>query len=404
MIQYDAIRLVAILAIVMLHTAANGVNFLPLGSVNWWLANLVDSACRTGVPLFLMLTGALLLNRQGESNSNYYRRRWQRLAIPVVFWTLFYLAWAQFKAIWKDQPFDLINELLNELWGKPYFHLWFIYLLIGLYAALPLLRGYWQRLSHRQQLWLTLGCVLLQQTLLLLRFFHQAVPAMPDWFVNADHLPWPLWFIAYMPYVMLGALLAAAKPVEQNALLPTNVLATTLFPTTPLRTAQQQTAQQTVSGLATQPKTVVKVRFQNNQLLQAILLLCCIAATAIGYAIQRNTFNPEPFFYSYHRLSMPVLLSALLLWQLIRNWHIHSLPLAATTIVTHSFGIYLVHPVWLDICSALLQQPFARPIPYPLQLAAQWLFIVAGSLGTCLGWQKVKEVYLSWRLKTAKMR
>jgi surface polysaccharide O-acyltransferase-like enzyme len=362
-IQYDAIRLVAILAIVLLHTAANGVNQLPFNSSDWWLANFIDSACRTGVPLFLMLTGALLLNRQGESNHNYYHRRWRRLALPVLVWTLIYLGWSQLKALWKHQPIDLSQQLWQVITGHPYFHLWFVYMLIGLYAVLPVLRQYWQRLTLPQQLWLTTSCLLLQQGLLLVRFIQPTLAAdvhlkLPDWFINADQLPWPLWFIAYLPYVMLGALLA--KP--------------TSIPTTHC------------IAQSTTPKHA-------RALFMTTLLLGCIVATALGYAVQRSTLGPEPFYYTYQRLSLPVMLSSILLWHLISRWQLHSLPLLANALVANSFGIYLVHPLWLDLTTGLLQQPALLSLPYAFKLPAQWLLIVIASLLCCLLWQRMKPVY-----------
>ena len=170
MIHYDTIRLLAVIAIVLLHVAANGVNDLPFGSMNWWIANVIDSACRAGVPLFLMLSGALLLHKnhktKEQSVSEFYRRRWQRLAAPVLLWSLFYLAWTQLKAWWKNQPLTVDDTLRSALSGEPYFHLWYLYMLIGLYAVLPWFRLYWQRLSDKQQLWLLLGSIILQQSLI----------------------------------------------------------------------------------------------------------------------------------------------------------------------------------------------------------------------------------------------
>ncbi len=404
MIQYDTIRLVAILGIVLLHTAANGVNQLPFGSYNWWLANVIDSACRAGVPLFLMLTGALLLNRTGESQRNFYRRRWQRLALPMLLWTFIYLAWAQLKAAWKQQPFAIDSHLLieshllNVISGQPYFHLWFIYLLIGLYLALPWLRSYWQRLSNRQQLTLTIGCLLLQQSLLLARFFHQSLPSMPDWFIDADQLPWPLWFVAYLPYVLLGAVLRPLPPAQALPKLPAPIEALYEIPAQTRSQALTQALTQVLAQVLPQalPQSQhhqparlhsawCQPLWQRHLLLAGLVL--AILTTALGYAWQRSSGNPEPFFYSYHRLSLPVLCSALALWLLLIRWHITSLPPLAKQLMAHSFGIYLVHPLWLDVSSALLQQPWLAPAPYALKLSAQWLFIVAASLGCCLAWQ-----------------
>lgn len=352
MIQYDAIRLIAILAIVLLHTAANGVTQLPAGSGDWWLANLADSAGRVGVPLFLMLSGAILLPRQHESTRHFYQRRWQRVALPALVWSLLYLSWAQFKGYWKQQPVDLETQLWGIVSGHSYFHLWFIYLLIGVYAVLPALRWLWLRLTPQQQLALTLTSLGLQQLGLMLRFYSNSdasAPwlAIPDWFINADQLPWPFWFIAYLPYLMLGALLRQPRPITAQQVLP-------------------------------------------------ILFFTAVATTACLYALQRLHFGPEPFYYAYHRLSLPVLLSALLLWLLVVNsqsshvkkatspaWHY-----LTATLLKHSFGIYLVHPIWLDLSTMLLQQPAFSALPYLARLPVQTLMILLASTLSCLIWAR----------------
>lgn len=354
MIQYDAIRLIATLAIVLLHTAANGVTQLTVGSFDWWLANVADSAGRVGVPLFLMLTGAILLPRQNESILHFYTRRWQRIAWPAFIWTLFYLVWAQFKAYWKQEPLALSDQLTGIITGHSYFHLWFIYLLIGVYGILPFVRWLWQQLNRRQQIAVTVMALGLQQLGLIMRFcadgctpFTTVSWTVPHWLVNADQQPWPFWFVAYLPYLLLGALLRQ---------------------------------------LSAQPKPN----------LLRLLLAATIISTAFLYALQRLHYSAEPFYYAYHRLSLPVMCSAILLWYLV--FHERSNCAVPNTtakpggfsaaIIQHSFGIYLVHPIWLDLSNMLLQQLQVHALPYLLKLPLQTLAILLGSLVSCIYWHK----------------
>lgn len=363
MIQYDAIRLIAILAIVLLHTAANGVTQLPPGSSDWWLANFADSAGRVGVPLFLMLTGATLLNRPTESVSHFYRRRLQRLAFPVLAWSLIYLFWAQLKAVWKQQPLDLSTKLSGIVTGNNYFHLWFIYVVIALYVCLPALRFIWLRLNRREQITLTVIALCLQQVGLLLRFCRSGCtqtsahwPTLPDFLVNAEQLPWPFWFIAYVPYVILGALLS--QPRQQAPL---------------------------------------------TRQIQLLILVCGIIATAALYALQRLHFDAEPFYYAYHRLSSPVLCSAVMIWLLTIHHQTNAEKLAINSshngfsaiLVRYSFGIYLSHPIWLDLTNMLTQQTVLNALPYAMKLPLQTLLILLGSVFFCLCWQK----YLNHRAR-----
>jgi len=379
MVNYDAIRLFAVVAIVVLHTAANGVTRLALGSPDWWLANLLDSAARAGVPLFLMLTGALLLNRPAEPAAQFYRRRFHKLGLPLLLWSGFYLIWSALKAKVKQQPYQLDQALDALLAGTPYFHLWFIFMLAGVYLVLPWLRLIWQPLCWRKRLLATCGALLLQQSLHLTAVSSGYWPA----------LPWFCWFIAYLPYLFLGALLgqttnkAADTPISASIRAPIS--------------AHHQSSQSRLTALLPQAL-----------LLLAFLTLTCITAWLYFSQQQlQQQIAPPPFLqppflqlwpdlaswlaqapvaYAYHRLSLPVLGLAVLLWFLLGHNRLlarQSETVVGRFILKHSLGIYCVHPVLLDITTMALQKIGDGVIAYPLQLALQVSLILLGSALFC---------------------
>ncbi|WP_439882879.1 acyltransferase family protein [Pontibacter sp. MBLB2868] len=61
-VAYDAIRLFAVFSVIAVHVATPVVaNYNSSGKTAWWAGNLYESLFRSGIPLFLMLTGVLLL-------------------------------------------------------------------------------------------------------------------------------------------------------------------------------------------------------------------------------------------------------------------------------------------------------------------------------------------------------
>ena len=54
-------------------------------AVSWWSANLWDSFAHWCVPVFVMLSGALLLGRR-EPAPHFWRKRAARLVWPLVGW------------------------------------------------------------------------------------------------------------------------------------------------------------------------------------------------------------------------------------------------------------------------------------------------------------------------------
>jgi len=138
----DLIRTVAIILVILLHAAIEPNPTLdlmsPPGVQLWWTSNVYDSIARSAVPLFIMLTGALLLqpNKTDEPLGIFFKKRWNRIGIPVIFWGAIFFAW---DFLVRGQAPTLLFVLQGVLAG-PYVHFWYVYILVGLYLITPLLR------------------------------------------------------------------------------------------------------------------------------------------------------------------------------------------------------------------------------------------------------------------------
>lgn len=140
----DVARIGACFMVVMLHVAA--VEFHDFDE-RWWASNFYDSFSRASVPVFLMITGVLLLNRQ-EKLSVFFRKRFARIIPPLVFWSLFYLGWytlqgQDFGGLWAS-----VRTMID---GPVAFHLWYLYALVGIYLFVPFMRHIWQASSRPEQ-------------------------------------------------------------------------------------------------------------------------------------------------------------------------------------------------------------------------------------------------------------
>ena len=63
----DLLRVIAIAAVVMIHVSADYVIY-PCNTMDFTIGNIFDSISRLGVPLFLMVSGALILDENREFN------------------------------------------------------------------------------------------------------------------------------------------------------------------------------------------------------------------------------------------------------------------------------------------------------------------------------------------------
>lgn len=143
-IQYlDTLRALATLGVIIIHISSPLVNMGYGKNMSyWWIGNVVDSAVRFAVPVFLMLSGATLLSKNYEL-SDFYKRRFSRVLVPFIFWMAVYWVyrWAMLKNGQQPHDFQAIvkwggNLFLKEGISK---HFWYVYMILFIYLFVPFL-------------------------------------------------------------------------------------------------------------------------------------------------------------------------------------------------------------------------------------------------------------------------
>ncbi len=157
--HYDLLRIFAAFSVVMLHSAAQYWYTLDIYGRDWIIANTYDAIFRFGVPIFVMISGALLLNPQYELKLKHlYKHNIFRYVMIYIIWSCIYGLWDartyQFAEIgWM--PY--IKEMLH---GS--YHLWFLPMLIGIYMLLPFLRT-WLHHADKSNMQYFIGLFLILQ-------------------------------------------------------------------------------------------------------------------------------------------------------------------------------------------------------------------------------------------------
>ncbi|XHH08045.1 MAG: acyltransferase [Candidatus Bathyarchaeia archaeon] len=148
----DLIRTFAIVLVVLLHASIEPIPAIvePDSSAvlfQWWSVNLYDSFARPCVPLFVMLSGALLLqpSKVDEPLRVFFKKRVSRIALPFLFWMGAYFVWD----IFVEQQAVTTQFFIEGVLGGPYIHFWFFYMLIGLYLVTPFVRIFTAHASRR---------------------------------------------------------------------------------------------------------------------------------------------------------------------------------------------------------------------------------------------------------------
>jgi surface polysaccharide O-acyltransferase-like enzyme len=124
-LNMDMARLVACAAVVLLHTTGRTIYaFETTGDLSYGAAIILNSAVRWCVPVFVMLSGGLLLARPIADPGAFLWRRAQTIIIPLVVWSAAYLWW---RVTYYEEPFSWAWAGREVLSGMPYYHLYFLF-------------------------------------------------------------------------------------------------------------------------------------------------------------------------------------------------------------------------------------------------------------------------------------
>jgi len=140
----DMLRILSILMVISTHAGDKIVYDLwgkaPFrhGAISsWWLSGIAYKSLATiCVPLLFMLSGYLLLSSK-QTPVFYLKKRFSKILIPLFVWSIIYLLWEG--SIGEVTSFSQGIKLLTKdtLVTPAYFHLWFLYVLAGLYLVTP---------------------------------------------------------------------------------------------------------------------------------------------------------------------------------------------------------------------------------------------------------------------------
>ncbi len=130
-IYLDILRVFAIIAVIMLHTSAQNWNTTVPSSLEWNVFNVFESCSRWGVPIFVMISGAIFLdNSRTITIKKIFFNNIKRLIIVYLVWDFIYAT------LYCQKSLD--NWI--ERFVDGHFHLWYLPTLIGLYIITPVLR------------------------------------------------------------------------------------------------------------------------------------------------------------------------------------------------------------------------------------------------------------------------
>ncbi len=138
--RYNHVRAFACIAIIGIHTVyASIVLFPDSASENCMLiCHTILNCLMWAVPCFLMVTGALLLDRNRSlTYKKLFGKYIGRVLLAIVFWGMMYII---YEMTVEQKPVGIrvfLNDLYEIFAGTSWSHMWYLYCLLGLYLLLP---------------------------------------------------------------------------------------------------------------------------------------------------------------------------------------------------------------------------------------------------------------------------
>lgn len=208
-LHIEVMRIIAAYFVIFNHTGDSGFSLFmqyESNSLQYWLYMLVSVICKISVPIFFMISGALLLQKQEEGLLEIGKRFFRILMVLIVFSLFSYFQQIYF----GNEVFDIkhfIRVLIENDWMNPY---WYLYAFLAYIIVLPFLRALAQKLEMQHYLYLIVLQVL----------FIGVIPIVSYYFGNNEyHVNYNFsvgWLIGNVPfYPLLGYFLENKLEVDR---------------------------------------------------------------------------------------------------------------------------------------------------------------------------------------------
>lgn len=139
----DNLRAIACFFVILLHVSGPWFyNIKNFNSIDFIGITFIHSITRFCVPVFLMISGCLLLEKKYLSYSSFITHHVFKIIKPFLFWSLLYTLLFLIYNIYQGAVYNF-NELTlfftNSFLSGAAYHLWYIYLILALYLIIPLI-------------------------------------------------------------------------------------------------------------------------------------------------------------------------------------------------------------------------------------------------------------------------
>lgn len=197
---YDLLRILAAIGVIIIHVSAPIMTMPYLyiqGDSFWWFSNVLDSFSRFSVPVFVIFSGysfSLLIKMPDFVENS--KKKLKKLIEITAFWSFIFIAYRLIKGDFNDVSglFNVLTLAVIKpiLAGLPYFHLWYLYMALGLFVSamylVPLLNKLPDNMIKKVLVFLVTFCSLIS----LQNYYYD------------NKILFVFWFLEYLFYFAFG--------------------------------------------------------------------------------------------------------------------------------------------------------------------------------------------------------
>ena len=147
----DYLRVIACLMVIIVHCVEpfylGGEGTLIQNWNDGFWCTVIDSALRAAVPLFVMVSSYLQFPVKYDTLT-FFKKRLVRVGVPFVIFSLLYTLIPLYGTDGFQPTLNVQRVLLNFVGSAG--HLWFIYMLLGLYLLMPMLSPWIDKISKKK--------------------------------------------------------------------------------------------------------------------------------------------------------------------------------------------------------------------------------------------------------------
>ena len=187
---YDFIRAFAIFGVLACHCFASSVVNVDLFNTRLWYYSLFLNSLRdVSVPLFIVVSGALLIGKK-DSISVFIKKRLSRVIIPYIFWLIIYIIY-----LVSYRHFNIGKAVFSTLSLPPTagMFFWFVQMIIVIYCIIIILN----KLIEYNKSFLGVSLILSVLFVILINF--KLIPSYPH----------PYNYVYYIIFAIFGVYLSS---------------------------------------------------------------------------------------------------------------------------------------------------------------------------------------------------